>query len=168
MLEKAEKVGYTHLFTVQPGKVKRDLPDNILPRYVILGNYDKIFEFATNFRDAEVEVAGGVALVKELEHPVHPQSGTVIHTRLPEIVVDFSKAENVDTTSLKMQVAGFGEVPAVYNSSKGTFSWHVNRRLRERLCTVQVTWNDKDGKAVQEPMKWSFQIDREAAYLPDE
>lgn len=168
MLVKAEQVGYTHLFTVQPGKVKRDLPDNILPRYIILGNYDKIFEFATSFRDSEAEVTGGVALVKELEYPVRPQSGTVIQTRLPEIVVDFSKAENVDTTSLKMQVAGFGEVPAVFDSAKGTYSWHVNRRLRERLCTVQVTWNDKEGKAVEEPMKWSFQIDREAAYLPDE
>src|SRR5690606_24662210 len=49
MLTLAEEIGYTHLFTVQPGKVKRSMPDNTLPRYMILGNYDKIFEFATTF-----------------------------------------------------------------------------------------------------------------------
>jgi hypothetical protein len=33
---------------------------------------------------------------------------------------------------------------------------------------VQVTWQDSEGKAVETPLKWSFQIDRDAAYLPDE
>ena len=170
MLTKANEVGYTHLFTVLPGKVKRSLPNNILPRYVILGNHDRIFEFAMSFRDSRTSMpAGTVAgLMKELAHPVQPQPGAIINTRLPEISVDLSAVEDLDPATLKMQVAGFGEVPANYASEARTFLWRVNRRLRQPICQVQVTWKDTAGKETETPLEWSFQIDRESAYLPDE
>ncbi len=170
MLSKAAEFGYTHLFTVQPGKVKRTIPNNILPRYVILGNYDKIFEFATTFRDSQTAMPEGAisGLVAELPHPVEPPPGSVINTRLPEISVDLSAADNMDPATLKMQVAGFGEVPANYASEGKIFSWQVNRRLRQPVCQVQVTWKTLDGKETETPLKWTFQIDRGAAYLPDE
>lgn len=170
MLTKANEVGYTHLFTVLPGKVKRSLPNNILPRYVILGNHDRIFEFAMSFRDSRTSMpAGTVAgLMKELAHPVLPQPGAIINTRLPEISVDLSAVEDLDPATLKMQVAGFGEVPANYASEARTFLWRVNRRLRQPICQVQVTWKDTAGKETETPLEWSFQIDRESAYLPDE
>ncbi|MFD2255770.1 polysaccharide deacetylase family protein [Luteolibacter algae] len=170
MLSKAEQVGYTQLFTVQPGKVKRSLPNNILPRYIILGNYDKIFEFATSFRDSQSALPEGsiAGMIKELEYPVEPQPGAIINSRLPEIKVDFSKAENIDMATLRMQVAGFGEVPANYASEGKIFSWQVNRRLRQPVCNVLVSWKDLSGKETETPLRWSFQIDRGAAYLPDE
>jgi peptidoglycan/xylan/chitin deacetylase (PgdA/CDA1 family) len=170
MLTKAGQVGYTHLFTVQPGKVKRTNPNEVLPRYIILGNYDKIFDFALTFRDSKTDMpAGSVAgLVQELPFPVEPQPGAIINSRLPEISVDLTTAENIDPATLRMQVAGFGEVPANYASEGKIFSWQVNRRLRQPICQVQVTWKDTEGKTTETPLKWSFQIDREAAYLPDE
>ncbi len=170
MLTKAEQLGYTHLFTVQPGKVKRQLPNEILPRYVILGNYDKIFDFAVTFRDSQTAMPAGsvTGLLQKLPFPVEPQPGAIINSRLPVISVDLAKAENIDPKTLSMQVAGFGEVPANYASEGKIFSWQVNRRLRQPICQVQVTWKDKEGKVTETPLKWSFQIDREAAYLPDE
>jgi peptidoglycan/xylan/chitin deacetylase (PgdA/CDA1 family) len=170
MLTKAGEVGYTHLFTVQPGKVKRMNPNEILPRYIILGNYDKIFDFALTFRDSQTDLPAGTiaGLAQELPFPVEPSPGAIINTRLPVISVDFAKAENIDPTTLKMQVAGFGEVPANYASEGKIFSWQVNRRLRQPVCQVLVTWKDTEGKATEAPLKWSFQIDREATYLPDE
>ena len=169
MFGTADQIGYTHLFTVHPGKVKRSVPNNVLPRYVILGNYDRIFDFATSFRESRSSIPGGASgLVKELPFPVEPQPGAIINTRLPEISVDLSTAENIDPATLKMQVAGFGEVPANYASEGKLFSWQVNRRLRQPLCHVQVTWKTTDGKDAETPLKWAFQIDREAAYLPDE
>lgn len=170
MLTKANEVGYTHLFTVQPGKVKRSLANNILPRYVILGNHDRIFEFAMSFRGSQSSMpAGTVAgLMKELAHPVMPQPGAIINTRLPEISVDLSAVEDIDPETLKMQIAGFGKVPANYVSEAKTFLWRVNRRLRQPVCQVQVTWKDTSGKETETPLKWSFQIDREASYQPDE
>jgi len=170
MLTKAEQVGYTHLFTVQPGKVKRSLPNNILPRYIILGNYDRIFEFATSFRDSQTTMPEGTitGLVQQLPHPVKPEPGAIINSRLPEISVDLSAVENIDPASLKMQVGGFGDVPANFASESKLFSWQVNRRLRQPVCQVQVTWKDMAGKDTETPLRWSFQIDRGAAYLPDE
>ncbi|MES2982176.1 MAG: polysaccharide deacetylase family protein [Verrucomicrobiota bacterium] len=170
MLIKAEQVGYSHLFTVQPGKVNRNLPNNILPRYIILGNYDKIFEFATNFRDSAADAAGTVVegLAKTLEFPVNPQPGAIVNSRLPNIEVDLTNATNIDPKTLKMQVGGFGEVPANYASAGKLFSWQVNRRLRNKTCTVVVTWKDLEGKPASKPLEWTFQIDRGAAYLPNE
>ena len=57
MLPLADEFGYTSLFTVVPGKIKRGTPDRRLPRYMIFGNNDKIFELATSFRDAWVQRA---------------------------------------------------------------------------------------------------------------
>lgn len=170
MLLKAEQVGYGHLFTVQPGKVKRSAPNNILPRYVILGNYDKIFDYAMSFRESQSAPGEGSidGLVKELPHPVEPQPGAIINTRLPEINVDFSGAGNIDPESLVMQVAGFGEVPANYASEGKLFTWRVNRPLRQPVCRVKVSWKTRDGSSEGSPMEWGFQIDRGAAYLPDE
>jgi len=170
MLIKAEQVGYSHLFTVQPGKVNRNLTNNILPRYIILGNYDKIFEFAINFRDSAADTAGGMVegLAKTLEFPVNPQPGAIVNSRLPNIEVDLSTATNIDPKTLKMQVGGFGEVPANYASEGKLFSWQVNRRLREKTCTVIVTWKDLEEKPASKPLEWTFQIDRGAAYLPNE
>ena len=170
MLTKAEQVGYSHLFTVQPGKVNRDLPNNLLPRYIILGNYDKIFEFAINFRDTAANSAGGLVegMAKTLEFPVIPQPGAIINSRQPNIEVDFTTATHIDPQTLKMQVAGFGEVPANYASAGKLFSWQVNRRLRNKTCTVLVTWKDLEGKPTEKPLEWTFQIDQGAAYLPNE
>lgn len=170
MLTKAGQLGYTHLFTVQPGKVKITNPNELLPRYIILGNYDKIFDFALTFRDSQTDMPAGLVagLIEKLPFPVEPQPGAIINSRLPIISVDLSNAENIDPATLRMQVAGFGEVPANYASEGKIFSWQVNRRLRQPFYQVQVTWQDTDGKSTENPLKWSFQIDREAAYLPDE
>jgi hypothetical protein len=66
-----------------------------------------------------------------------------------------------------MKVSGFGEVPANFASETKKFSWQVNRRLRQPTCQVAISWKDSRGKATDSPLRWSFQIDREAAYLPD-
>jgi peptidoglycan/xylan/chitin deacetylase (PgdA/CDA1 family) len=178
MLPLAEEFGYTHLFTVLPGKVKRGMPDNTLPRYIILGNYDKIFEFATTFREAGADgvVAGaqgsgtagpGQAPVQTTPYPVTPEAGAIINMRLPEISADLSTLEDFDPASLSMKVGGFGEVPAAFDPVKKTFSWKLNRRLRQPSCEVSISWKDMAGKPHSPPLRWSFRIDRNSAYQPD-
>ena len=73
----------------------------------------------------------------------------------------------MDPATLVMKVSGFGEVPANFASASGKFSWQVNRRLRQPTCQVAISWKDKAGKETETPLRWSFQIDRESAYLPD-
>lgn len=167
----ASEFGYTHLFTVQPGKVTRDSPDTALPRYMILGNYDRIFEFATTFRDAANPVdppEGAIAgLTQTTPHPVSPEPGAVVNSRLPRISADLSKAGDFDPASVVMRVSGFGEVPAEFDPATKTTSWQVNRPLRQPTCQVSVGWKDADGKPVEPPLRWSFRLDREAAYQPE-
>jgi hypothetical protein len=98
---------------------------------------------------------------------VTPEAGAIINTRLPEISADLSTIENLNPATLSMKVAGFGEVPATFSEETKKFSWLVNRRLRQSSCQVAVTWKDATGKAIETPLRWSFQIDRESAYFPD-
>jgi peptidoglycan/xylan/chitin deacetylase (PgdA/CDA1 family) len=171
MLPLAREFGYTHAFTVLPGKVRKSMPDESLPRYMILGNYDKIFEFATTFREPGSPAAtpeGAIAgLIQTTPHPVTPEPGAIINSRLPEISADLAKVENLDPATLVMTVSGFGEVPAIFSPETKKLSWQVNRRLRQPTCQVSVSWKDTTGKPVETPLRWSFRIDREAAYLPD-
>ena len=66
-----------------------------------------------------------------------------------------------------MQVSGFGDVPATFDANSGKFSLEVNRPLRQPTCQVAIHWKDPAGKATEAPLRWSFQIDRASAYLPD-
>lgn len=170
MLPLGKEFGYTHSFTVLPGKVKRSTPDETLPRYMILGNYDKIFEFATGFREgpAADTAPGAIANAPQTTpYPVTPEPGAIINSRLPVISADLATLENYDPATLVMKVSGFGEVPAVFSPESKKLSWQVNRRLRQPSCQVSISWKDTVGKAVDTPLRWSFQIDRGAAYLPD-
>lgn len=166
-----EEFGYDFMFTVVPGKVKRAMPDDRLPRYIILGNYDRIFELALNFREGLAATAPGAALPgighQTTPYPVTPEAGAIINTRLPEITVDLSTLEKLDPATLSMKISGFGEVPATFDPANRKLSWKLNRRLREPKCQVAVTWKDTDGKTPETPLRWTFQIDRESAYLPD-
>ncbi len=171
MVKLGEEFSYDHMFTVIPGKVKRSSPDATLPRYIILGNYDPIFELATTFREDQVDtksaVAGTPEIVQTTPHPVTPEAGAIINSRLPLISADLTNVENLNPATLSMKVSGFGEVPAIYSPETHKISWQVNRRLRQPSCLVVITWKDNAGKAPEAPLRWSFQIDREAAYLPE-
>jgi peptidoglycan/xylan/chitin deacetylase (PgdA/CDA1 family) len=167
----AEQLGYTALFTVLPGKVKRSSPGAKLPRYMILGNYDKTFEIATSFSGPPSSPAAlpgtSVGLPQTTPVPVTPQAGAVINSRLPVISADLTTITNLDPNTLTMKVSGFGEVPAAFNPTTQILSWQVTRRLRQPLCQVAVTWLDTAGTPTTTPLTWSFQIDRQAAYLPE-
>ncbi len=169
MITLSKELGYDYLFTVIPGKIKRDMENQTLPRYMILGNYDKIFEMATTFHESgPASVAdGSIAPPEKLPYPVLPESGAIINSRLPEISADLSTVPNLDPATLSMKVAGFGEVPASFAPDSKKLSWHVNRRLRQPNCQVSITWKQIGAKTFEEPLRWTFQIDRESAYLPD-
>jgi peptidoglycan/xylan/chitin deacetylase (PgdA/CDA1 family) len=170
MFKLATEFGYDSMFTVIPGKIKRSLPNETLPRYIILGNYDKIFETATTFREGQSSTDLGTSptsIVQTTPYPVVPEAGAIINSRLPEISADLSKVESLNPKTLSMKIAGFGEVPATFAAETKKLSWTVNRRLRLPTCQVVVSWKDAAGKVVEPTLHWSFKIDLEAAYLPD-
>ncbi len=162
----ASESGYECLFTVVPGKTLRSTSNFTLPRYIILGTHDYIFRNATKFKATATSASSDGAIVQSTDHPVTPEPGALITNRMPIISADLSKIENLDVPSLIMRVAGFGKVPALYNSQTKTISWQVNRTLRSRTCEVILSWRIKGTTKYADPMTWIFRINREAAYQP--
>ena len=171
MFPLAKEFGYTHAFTVVPGKVQRSTADLTLPRYMIFGNNDKVFEMATTYHESPspgTTPAGTLAgIAPTTPYPVVPEPGAIINSRLPTISANLRNVDSLNPASLVMQVSGFGEVPAIYDAASGKLSWQVNRPLRQPTCQVAIHWKNTAGKAPETPLRWSFQIDRESAYLPD-
>ncbi|WP_193211648.1 polysaccharide deacetylase family protein [Luteolibacter marinus] len=163
----AAEFGYQQLFTVLPGKVRRSSEDFTLPRYIILGTHDRVFELATGFNELAVAAPGALPLAPQTTpYPVKPEPGMIVGTRLPEISADLSSVEDIDEKSLVMKVGGFGVVPATFDTGTKAISWTVNRRLRAPVCQVAVSWLDSKGKPPEVPLRWSFRIDPEASYVP--
>lgn len=167
MFPLAREFGYEQLFTVIPAKVRRDSDNLTLPRYVVLGTHDPIFDLAVKFGS----IAGGdpgalAAISKPTPHPVTPEPGALVGDRLPEISADLSAAGPIDAESLSMRIAGFGPVPAAWDAESGLLRWKVNRPLRLSQYDVEVRWKNVDEEESPEPLKWTFRLDRETAYVP--
>ncbi|MDB4544455.1 polysaccharide deacetylase family protein [Akkermansiaceae bacterium] len=160
MFELADELGYDNLFTVKPGKVRRNTDGHILPRYIVLGNHDSAFEAALVFRNGSRVADAPVTL----PHPVTPGPGNLVAARLPLIAADLSLVEGLDPRSLSMKVSGFGQVPADFDPSAKSLSWKVTRPLRQEICEVSVLWKLEGADSFEPEMKWAFRIDREAAY----
>jgi hypothetical protein len=153
------------MFTVLPGKVSQSTPDETLPRYVILGTHDHIFELATQFGEAPAAPeAYTAAQARPTAHPVSPESGASVTERMPLISADLSKVAELNPSTLVMRIAGLGEVPAAYDAQTGMFSWKVNRPLRQPICSVSVSWKNRSGKTTEPALEWWFRIDQAAIY----
>jgi peptidoglycan/xylan/chitin deacetylase (PgdA/CDA1 family) len=169
MFDVGKANAYHLMFTVLPGKVKRSTVDFTLPRYVILGTHDHIFTLATEFAGASTTSGMDGALAKQtVPYPVLPEPGKKIKSRSPLISANLSTVEDINQATLVMRVAGFGEVPATFDAEHKTLTWQVNRRLRTDTCQVSITWKNMAGKAPESPLRWTFGVDREAAYQPVE
>ncbi|MFC5049584.1 polysaccharide deacetylase family protein [Rubritalea spongiae] len=166
MFEVATTAGYDLLFTVIPGKVSKKSSNLTLPRYIILGTHDSIFENATSFPATATSAASLGAKIQSTPYPVTPPAGATIDERLPEISIDLSTVEQLDPESVVMRVSGFGKVPHTYQPESKKFSWKVNRRLRKPTCDITVSWKLLDAESYEKPMSWTFVLNRQAAYLP--
>ncbi|YCM44957.1 polysaccharide deacetylase family protein [Verrucomicrobiaceae bacterium 227] len=157
----ADELGYDHLFTVKPGKVRRDSNKYFLPRYIVLGNNDGAFEAAMIFRNGSL---ASPIIPVELPHPAKPGAGEIVSSRLPTIQVSLADAPEADLETVVMRVAGFGEVPAKIDPETRKIKWTVIRPLRQPVCEVSVQWRNQLSEDYEAPMKWSFRVDRTASY----
>lgn len=163
MFPVADDLGYGNLFTVKPGKISLTSSKHTLPRYIVLGNHDGAFNAAMTFRSG-IHLSGNPIVSVELPHPVEPGAGHLTSSRLPRISANLSKIDELDPDSIVMRVGGFGIVPAVLNPETREIAWTVNRPLRQQACKVSVQWKLKGASKYEPSLKWSFGIDRVAAY----
>jgi len=166
MYEKAEKFNYDMLFTVIPGKVKRDSPNHTLNRYIVLGTHDNIFKYAITFKNLSSSEPNATALVIKTDHPVTPAPAASVESRTPTISVDLSEVKNLDHDSVEMRIAGFGKVPCKINADTQEASWTVNRPIHTSSVEVHVTWKLQGKTKAEPPIKWTFLIDKAASYQP--
>jgi hypothetical protein len=106
-------------------------------------------------------------MIQSTPHPVQPEPGAIVNSRTPEITVDLTNVSDIDPASLIMRVSGFGDVPATFNPETKLLTWTSNRKLRHPTCQVTVTWKDTAGKPADPTLRWSFQLDHNAAYFPE-
>jgi len=165
MHRKAEELKYDCLFTVFPGKITIGKDNNALPRYIVLGTHDSIFEQAISFRSRNADGTLAPKVIK-LAHPVLPKPGDKISDRMPVMEVDVSNVEGLNPDSIVMRVYGFGKVPCVYDGEKKVIRWKANRAIRQSVCTVTAQWQLVGSTKYEPLLKWSFQIDRSSVYQP--
>ncbi|MDB6078032.1 MAG: glycoside hydrolase/deacetylase beta/alpha-barrel, partial [Akkermansiaceae bacterium] len=173
MFPLAKELGYTQLFTVIPGKIRRSSNDLLLPRYIVMGTHDSVFDMGVSFNETALKPTKpgevNVAPARQTTpYPVSPEPGAVVDTRVPLVTADLSTVTDMEPKSLVMRISGFGEVPAFFDPDKKTLTWKINRPLRSASCQVAITWRDAKGKAPELPLRWTFNIDTEAAYTPQE
>ena len=173
IIKKAFEIGYEAMITVNGAKANFESALGEIPRFIVHGGDDRNWNMATNFGgsgglDSEGDLLNpgedDEGVPKEVLVRVTPANGELIGDRQPRIIFDFTKLEGVDTSTLKMQIGGFGTVPATLNAEKTTFSWQLTRKLRNETCSVQVSFQ-QNGKPRR--VAWVFSIDKVELYTPN-
>jgi len=151
--------GYLAAFTVRPGKVTLETPAFEIPRYVVLGTSERLFQEAIKFSDAPslVEI--------KLPYPVKPLPQRATSQRRPWIGIDLSSVDDLDPESVVMYVGSFGKVKGAFLPGTQKFEWQATRPLRRPSYPVYVQWKRKGESRYDKAIQWEFFIDHHQEYL---
>lgn len=173
VMETGLQIGYEALVTVNGQKVTWDTPNGELGRYIIHGDSDTNFKYATNFR-GRGDVTSNKFLVADKKNAqgeqlvvLRPGPEEIITERAPLIEANLQKVGTVDPASIEMRIGGLGTVPTVYDPASMTVRFKFPYRLRHDECVVSLSFK----RAADQPaevLTWRFKIDLKAAYLPAE
>ncbi len=171
VMETVLQVGYEAAVTVNNQKVTWDSPMGKLGRYIVHGENDTNFKYATSFRgrgDVTSNKFVGADATNEEGKPLivlKPEPNETIRERRPVIEADLSGLGDVDPESVSLSVGGIGVVPAVYDPDSHLLFYHMPYRLRKEDCQVTLKFRHTGGES-DEVVNWSFKVDLKAAYLP--
>lgn len=161
MVDRLPSYGYAAAFTVIPGKVS--ITEDLLQvhRYMIFGTDASIFEKAMDFDPPgtakRARQRGNQPLSPTPPFPVFPLPNATSNPDVPVISAQISGLNNVDLSSVRMVVSGFGRVPTEIEPSTSTIRWVPPFRIYLPTLTVQLTWKTYDGAAHK--AEWFFHID---------
>lgn len=171
VMETVLQVGYEVAVTVNNQKVTWDSPMGKLGRYIVHGESDANFKYATSFRgrgDVTANKFVGADATNEEGKPLiilKPEPNATIQERRPMIEADLSGLGDVSPESVSLSVAGIGVVPAVYDPDSHLLFYHLPFKLRTEDCQVTLRFRRSGGES-DEVVNWSFKVDLKAAYLP--
>lgn len=163
--------GYEALVTVNAQKVIWDSPPGKLGRYIIHGESDTNFKLATSFR-GRGDVSSSHFLASDARDAegrrmvgLSPEPESTIQERLPLIQAKLEGVGAVVPESVRLRVAGLGNVPVQYDAGTMTASYQLPVRLRHGDCAVTLVFKKAEGQP-DEVLSWRFKVDLEAAYKP--
>ena len=168
MLERIASYGYVAAFDVKPGKVSVTEDPLQIHRYMIFGNDPSIFRRAVDFRITEIgtsSTSGATpgALSSDTPPPpftVDPQPQQTVNPDFEAITAYMNGVPDLDLSTIRMKVSGFGTVPAKVEEATRTVQWVLPCRIYMPNISVHVTWKSNNGKAHK--AEWSFNVDPNA------
>ena len=168
MLERIASYGYVAAFDVKPGKVSVTEDPLQIHRYMIFGNDPSIFRRAVDFRITEIGTsstsgASPGALSSDTPPPpftVDPQPQQTVNPDFEAITAYMNGVPDLDLSTIRMKVSGFGTVPAKVEEATRTVQWVLPCRIYMPNISVHVTWKSNNGKAHK--AEWSFNVDPNA------
>ena len=162
MQDRLPGLGYVAAFTVIPGKVSITEDTMQVHRYMVFGTDSSIFRHAMDFDPPGAAKKSPAQDQRSLSpappFPVFPQPNSTSPADIPVISAQLSGMSNIDFSSLRMLVSGFGQVPTVLDSSTSTIRWVPPYRIYLPRLSVYLIWKTYDGKTHR--AEWFFHIDQ--------
>ena len=167
MLNRLPGYGYEAAFGVVGGKVTCDEDVWQIHRYMVFGNNPEIFDNAMNFdgrpkKTASVHPSSPPSPIPPF--PVFPMPNAKISVDIPLISARLETVKNIDLSSVRMSVSGFGRVPVQANSSTSSVQWAPPFRIYLPTVTVRLTWKTFDGTPGK--TEWFFHTEPDVAPQP--
>lgn len=165
------QIGYESAVTVNGQKVTWDTPNGKLGRYIVHGDNDTNFKYATSFR-GRGDVASNKFLLADAKNDkgeqlakITPAPDSTITERRPLIEVNLKNAGTVMPESIKLRVGGLGTVPALYDADSMTVRFQMPYKLRREECIASLSFQ-REATLPAEVITWRFKIDLAASYVP--
>ena len=165
------QIGYESLVTVNGQKVTWDTPMGKLGRYIVHGDSDANFKYATSFR-GRGDVSSNKFLVADATNDkgeqlvkLTPAPESTITDRRPLIEASLKNVGTVLPESIKLRVGGLGTVPSYYDADTMTVRFQMPYRIRREETVVSLSFQ-REASLPAEVITWRFKVDLAAAYLP--
>lgn len=165
MVSRMSGYGYRAAFTVIPRKVTCNVDPMRIDRYMVFGTDHSIFrnamDFSTTTTASGVTIAGKPGTLSGNSpvppFPVTPQPNAVVPCELPAITAQLSGVPDIDLSTVRMQVSGFGRVNAQVDAASRSIQWVSPCRIYMPNISVHISWKNTDGS--RHRAEWFFSID---------
>lgn len=171
VMNTALQIGYESLVTVNGQKVTWDTPMGKLGRYIVHGDSDTNFKYATSFR-GRGDVTSNKFLVADATNEkgeqlfkLSPAPESTITERRPLIEANLKNVGSVVPESIKMRIGGLGTVPCYYDADMMTVRFQMPYRIRKEETVINLSFQ-REASLPAEVITWRFKVDLAAAYLP--
>ncbi len=157
VIKMASDAGYQALFTVYGQHMGIDARADQLGRYALDSLHPELFKTVVDFGAGDgVDPGVEAAQLAAAAMVTQPMNDEKISNTRPVIKANLASMGNVEPTSVRMRISGFGEVPAKYDPATKLVSYEFTQNLTPKTYTVILSAT-VEGKKVE--TRWDFTVD---------